>query len=104
MSNISIDYGNWVPKNLLYILLGFIIIISILSIIPMLLILKIILWILDGLFIVGLLFLYYLYRIFARNNGEMQKNYEISFYKNFHGMVKEKYLILEQEAAILQLN
>ena len=38
----------------------------------MLLILKFILWILDGLFIVGLLFLFYLYRIFAHNNGEMQ--------------------------------
>lgn len=72
MSNISIDYGNWVPKNLLYILLGFIIITSVLSIIPMLLILKIILWILDGLFIVALLYLYYLNRIFADNNGEMQ--------------------------------
>ena len=72
MSNISIDYGNWVPKNLLYILLGLVIIISTLSIIPMLLIFNIILWILDGLFIVGLLFLYYLDRMFAHNNGEMQ--------------------------------
>lgn len=72
MSNISIDYGNWVPKNLLYLLLGFIIIISVLSIIPMLLFLKIILWILNGFFILRLLYLFFLYRILSRNEGELQ--------------------------------
>ena len=72
MNNNSICYGNWVPKKFLYILLGLIIIISTLSIIPMQLILKIFLWIIDGFFIIGLLFLSYLYRIFDHNNGEMQ--------------------------------
>jgi SAM-dependent methyltransferase len=72
MSNISIDYGNWVPKKIIYTLLIFVIVISTLSIIPMLSIFNVILWILDGFFIVGLLFLFYLYRIFAHNNGEMQ--------------------------------
>jgi hypothetical protein len=66
MTNNSICYGNWVPKKIIYALF-----ISTLSIIPMLLIFKIILWILDCLCIVGLLFLTYLYRIFAHNNGEM---------------------------------
>ena len=72
MSNNSIDYGNWVPKNILYILLGLIIIISVLSITPILLILKIILWILDGFLILRLLYFFFLYRNIARNRGELQ--------------------------------
>jgi len=72
MGNKPTCYGNWVPKKVIYALLIFVIIISTLSIIPMLLILKIILWILDGFLIVWLLFLTYLYRLFALNNGEIQ--------------------------------
>jgi len=72
MGNKSTCYGNWVPKKIIYALLIFVIIISMLSIIPMLLIMKIILWILDGFLIVWLLFLSYLYRLFAHNNGEIQ--------------------------------
>ena len=72
MGNKPTCYGNWVPKKIIYALLIFVIIISTLSIIPMLLILKILLWILDGFLIVELLFLSYLYQLFAHINGEMQ--------------------------------
>ena len=73
MSNTSTDYGNWCPQNVCYILLGLIVIISTLSIIPMLLFLKIILWILNGFLILRLLYLFILYRIIARNKGELQE-------------------------------
>ena len=81
------NYGNWVPRNLLYFCVGLILIILISSIFIPIVIIKIILWILSALLFLGLLYLAYLYYEFSKNNKELQhKIWNIVIEKlNFQG-------------------
>jgi ubiquinone/menaquinone biosynthesis C-methylase UbiE len=68
----KVNYGNWVPRNLLYSCIGLILITLISSIFIPILIIKIILWILSALLFLGFLYLVYLYYEFSKNNKELQ--------------------------------
>ncbi|MFX0073268.1 MAG: class I SAM-dependent methyltransferase [Candidatus Hermodarchaeota archaeon] len=72
MTKQKVNYGNWVPKNLLGFLLILSIIPAIITIFPLILIVKIILWILSGLFFLFFLIMSYFYIAFAKNNKEFQ--------------------------------
>ena len=88
MSEDSIDYGNWVPKKLLFIVLCIAIIFTIVSILllPLLIdsiltnksnfsfyfILSLVLWVIAGFSIICTIFFTSLHRAFKTNNGELQ--------------------------------
>jgi len=67
-----VDYGNWVPKNLLYSAIVLIIILIIFSLFPLLLILRIILWVLSVVLLFACCYLFLLYYHFTANNKELQ--------------------------------
>ncbi len=68
----KVNYGNWVPRNLLYSFIGLILIIFIPSLFIAILFIKIILWIFTLFFSLGFLYLAYLYYQFSKNNKEIQ--------------------------------
>ncbi len=72
MSEDSIDYGNWVPKKLIIIILSLIIILTVVAVIPFYFVINIILWIIDGFLIICAIYFIPLYRAFSANNGELQ--------------------------------
>lgn len=72
MSKESVDYGNWVPKKLLYILFSITLILGLFSLVPLLLLINIILWSLTGFFFIFFLIMQYLYYEFSKKNGELQ--------------------------------
>ena len=72
MTEQQINYGNWVPRNLLYLLFIISIIPAIITLFPIILIIKVILWVLAGIFFIFFIFMVYIYLAFAKNNGELQ--------------------------------
>ncbi len=68
----SVDYGNWVPRNLLYPILVIMLVLFIISIFPLFLIVRIILWVLTAIFFLAFLYLFYLYYQFSKNDKELQ--------------------------------
>ena len=72
MTKQKINYGNWVPKNLVGILLFLSIIPAVITLFPMILIIKIILWILSGFLFLFFLFMLYLYIAFAKKDNKLQ--------------------------------
>ena len=72
MTKQKVNYGNWVPKNLLGFILFLSIIPALISLLPMILIIKIILWILSSFLFLFFLFMLYLYIFFARKDNKIQ--------------------------------
>jgi len=72
MSCESINYGNWVPKKLLYFWLLLSSIFFVLSLFPLLFFLNLIFWFLTGISLFLFLYFLYAYIIFNKNNGEFQ--------------------------------
>ncbi len=68
----SVDYGNWVPLNLVYATIGIIIILLIPSFFPIFLIIRIILWVIAGLLLLPFSYLWYLYYKFTAHNKKLQ--------------------------------
>ncbi|MFX1575117.1 MAG: class I SAM-dependent methyltransferase [Promethearchaeota archaeon] len=68
----SVNYGNWVPLNLLYAIIGINLIILIPSLFPILLFIRIILWIITGLLFLPSAYLMYLYYQFSKNDKNLQ--------------------------------
>ena len=68
----SANYGNWVPLNLFYSILGIILILLVPSLFPISLVVKIILWVIIGLLFLPFCFLLYLYYKFSVNNKSLQ--------------------------------
>jgi len=68
----SVDYGNWVPSNLVYAIIGIILILLIPSFFQILLIIRIILWVIAGLLLLPFSYLLYLYYQFTAHNKELQ--------------------------------
>ena len=72
MSEESINYGNWVPRNFLYFWFGIFLIFSVLFLILELVIFKIIFGILAGLGFILFAYFTYSYLVFSANNNELQ--------------------------------
>ena len=68
----SVDYGNWVPRTLIYLGIDFFMTPLILSIILPGLVLKVILWVITGIFIFPLIYVLGLTYHFSKNDGEVQ--------------------------------
>lgn len=68
----SVDYGNWVPKNLLYSVLIIILILTLITLFPLLFLIYIFLLLVDGLVIIAFFYLFYLYYQFSSNNKQLQ--------------------------------
>ena len=68
----SVDYGNWVPLNLVYATIGIIIILLIPSFFQIFLIIRIILWFITGLLLLPFSYLLYLYYQFTAHNKKLQ--------------------------------
>lgn len=68
----SINYGNWVPRNMMYFFLGVFLILLIPTLFPILLIAKIVLWVIAGVWLLPSSYMMYLYYYFSTNNKEFQ--------------------------------
>ncbi len=68
----SINYGNWVPRNMIYFFLGVFLLLLIPTIFPIFLITKIVLWVLAGIWLLPFAYMMYLYYYFSVNNKEFQ--------------------------------
>lgn len=66
------DYGNWMPRNILYFIGTLTIILIIPSLFTNLLFIKIIFWALTATSLLSLTYLIYLYRVFSTNDKELQ--------------------------------
>jgi len=74
MDDQSVDYGNWVPKKMLWILLGIALILVAGTFLPVPFFVQIILWIVAALFLIFLFYLSCAYYLFAKNGNELQHN------------------------------
>ena len=74
MNDQSVGYGNWVPKKLLWILLGITLILVAGSFLPVPFFVQIILWIISAFLLISLLYFSYAYYLFAKNGNELQHN------------------------------
>ncbi|MCK4732097.1 MAG: class I SAM-dependent methyltransferase, partial [Methanophagales archaeon] len=74
MNDKSIDYGNWVPKKMLWILLGIVLVLVAGSFLPVPFVVQIILWIIAAFFIFLFFYLSCAYYLFAKNDNELQHN------------------------------
>jgi len=72
MDDQSVDYGNWVPKRLLIILLAAILILIVISFLTVPFFVQIILWAISGLIFLLLSCMFYLYSQFAKNGSDLQ--------------------------------
>ena len=94
MSYESINYGNWVPKKLLYFWLLISSFFFVLSLFPLLFFLNLIFWFLTGISLFLFLYFLYAYIIFNKNNGEFQTklrnivDFKISYAKNLNPNMK----------------
>ena len=68
----SIDYGNWVPRNMIYLFLAILLMLILPTLFPISLSIKIILWVLAGIWFLPFIFLMHLYYYFSVNNKELQ--------------------------------
>jgi len=68
----SKNYGNWVPRNFLYLFIVISLILLIPTLFPIIILVKIVLWVIAGIFMLPFSFLLYLYYYFSENNNEMQ--------------------------------
>ena len=68
----SINYGNWVPRNMIYFFLGVFLLLLIPTIFPIWFTVKIILWIISGLWLLPFSYMMYLYYYFLKNGKEFQ--------------------------------
>jgi len=68
----EVNYGNWVPRNLLYFFIGVLLLLLILTLFPINIIAKIILWVIAGVWTLPSAFMCYLYYFFSTNNNEIQ--------------------------------
>ncbi len=73
MDDQSVDYGNWVPKKMLILLLMLTSIFGAFSFLPAYTIVRVVLGILSAVFLLFLLYFYYSYHVFGANGGELQK-------------------------------
>ena len=74
MDDQSVDYGNWVPKKMLWILLGIALILVAGSFLPVPFFVQIILWIIAAFFLFLFFYLSCAYYLFAKNDNELQHN------------------------------
>ena len=72
MSDQLVDYGNWVPKKMLWIFLGIVVIIVAGSFLAVPLAVQIILRIIAVLFLILFVYMSYAYYLFSRNDNELQ--------------------------------
>jgi Methylase involved in ubiquinone/menaquinone biosynthesis len=72
MSDKRVNYGNWVPKKMLWILLGVALILVAGSFLPVPFFVQVILWVISGLTFLLFLYMFYLYSQFAKNGGNLQ--------------------------------
>ncbi|MFX1364918.1 MAG: class I SAM-dependent methyltransferase [Promethearchaeota archaeon] len=68
----SINYGNWVPRSVIYFFLGVFLVLLIPTLFPILSIIKIVLWILAGVWLLPFMFMMHLYFYFSANNKAFQ--------------------------------
>ena len=68
----TVNYGNWVPRNLLYFFTVVFLLQLIPTIFPINFIAKIILWVIAGIWLLPSAFMFYLYYFFSTNNNEIQ--------------------------------
>ena len=68
----SIDYGNWVPRNIIYFFFVVFLALLIPTVFPISLIVKTILWVLAGIWFLPFSYMIYLYWYFSLNNKELQ--------------------------------
>ena len=73
MEKNNADYGNWVPKRYILLMLMIATVFVLISLISFILIIKIILWGISAIFLVAFIVMCYLYYIFAKNDNEFQK-------------------------------
>ena len=73
MDDQSTDYGNWVPKKMLILLLVLTLLFGSLSFVPVHIIVRVVFGILSAVFLLFLLYFYYSYHVFGANGGEFQK-------------------------------
>ncbi len=73
MSENTPDYGNWVPRKILILLLSLSLIFASVSLFPVHIIIRVILAILAGLLLVCFLYFFYSYHIFSADGGGLQK-------------------------------
>ena len=74
MNNETVDYGNWVPKKMLWILLGIALILVASSFLHVPFFVQIILWIVAAFFLFLLFYMSWAYYLFAKNGNELQHN------------------------------
>ncbi|MFX1390005.1 MAG: class I SAM-dependent methyltransferase [Promethearchaeota archaeon] len=68
----AINYGNWVPRNMIYFFIGVLLLLLLPTLLPIYLALKIILWILAGIWLLPFTYMMVLYYNFSVNNKELQ--------------------------------
>jgi len=68
----TVNYGNWVPRNLLYFFIGVLLLLLIPTVFPIHFTAKIILWVIAGIWILPSSFMFYLYYFFSTNDNEIQ--------------------------------
>ena len=74
MDDQSTDYGNWVPKKMLWILLGITLILIAGTFLPVPFFVQIILLIVAALFLILFFYMSCAYYLFAKNGNELQHN------------------------------
>ena len=74
MSDKRVNYGNWVPKKMLWILLGVALILAAGSFLPVPFFVEIILWIISAFFLILFFYMSCAYYLFAKNSNELQHN------------------------------
>ena len=74
MDDQSVDYGNWVPKKMLWILLGITLILIAGSFLPVPFFVQIFLWIISAIFLILFFYMSYAYYLFAKKGNELQHN------------------------------
>ena len=74
MDKQSVDYGNWVPKKMLWILLGIVLVLVASSFLPVPFFVQISLWIIAAFFLFLFFYLSCAYYLFAKNGNELQHN------------------------------
>lgn len=72
MNDQSLDYGNWVPKKMLWMLFGIILILIVGSFLPVPFVVQIILWIIAALFLILFFYMSYAYYLFAKDGNKLQ--------------------------------
>ena len=73
MDDQSVDYGNWVPKKMLLLLLVLTLLFGSLSFVPVHIIVRDVFGILSAVFLLFLLYFYCSYHVFGANGGGFQK-------------------------------